>query len=327
MPKANPSMNERVQELTIRIFFATDVHGSDVCFRKFINAHAFYKADVLILGGDLTGKAVIPIVKGKDGTFHTDYFGTKYIIKSQSELENLKKKLSNMGFYPYITTETQLQMLKDENKMVEIFKQLAIERIEEWIKLADERLKDMATKMIVCPGNDDGFYIDNLFEKSKKIINAEGKIIEIFDKNDVYEVANTGYANITPWNCPRDVSENDLERKIESIVSHVKNMKNAIFQFHCPPHGTNLDVATKLVDLKPIPGSTIAAGSTAVRKAIEKYQPLLGLHGHIHESRGFYKIGRTLCINPGSEYGEGILRAALIDLDKGKIKNFSLIQG
>ena len=48
----------------------------------------------------------------------------------------------------------------------------------------------------------------------------------------------------------------------------------------------------------------IHAGSTAVRASIEKHQPLVGLHGHIHESKGFVTLGRTLCLNPGSEYGK-----------------------
>ncbi|MEM2517675.1 MAG: phosphoesterase, partial [Candidatus Bathyarchaeia archaeon] len=104
--------------------------------------------------------------------------------------------------------------------------------------------------------------------------------------------------------------------------------KNSIFNLHCPPINTLLDIAPKLdKDLKVSLRETIAAGSAAVRKAIEKYQPLLGLHGHIHESRGIEKIGRTLCINPGSEYTEGILRAIVVDLGKDNIKNNFFISG
>jgi len=65
----------------------------------------------------------------------------------------------------------------------------------------------------------------------------------------------------------------------------------------------------------------------AVREAIEKYKPLLGLHGHIHESRGVVNIGRTLCINPGSEYGEGIIRGAIVDLAKDKVLSYQLTSG
>ncbi len=64
-----------------------------------------------------------------------------------------------------------------------------------------------------------------------------------------------------------------------------------------------------------------------MRAAIEKYKPLLGLHGHVHESKGFVNIGSTLCINPGSEYGEGILRGVIVELGDGKVKNYLLTQG
>ena len=68
-------------------------------------------------------------------------------------------------------------------------------------------------------------------------------------------------------------------------------------------------------------------GSTACRETIERYQPLLGLHGHLHESRGTFQLGRTLCINPGSEYSEGVLRGALIELEGGQVKNYQLTTG
>jgi hypothetical protein len=71
----------------------------------------------------------------------------------------------------------------------------------------------------------------------------------------------------------------------------------------------------------------ISVGSKAVRAAIEKYQPLVGLHGHIHESRSAQKIGRTTCINPGSEYGEGILRGCLVTFAEGVIEGFQMTSG
>jgi Icc-related predicted phosphoesterase len=69
-------------------------------------------------------------------------------------------------------------------------------------------------------------------------------------------------------------------------------------------------------------------GSTAVREAIERQRPLLGLHGHVHESAGVEKIGRTVCINPGSDYGDGILRGAIVELDRDRgVRNWQLTQG
>jgi Icc-related predicted phosphoesterase len=65
-------------------------------------------------------------------------------------------------------------------------------------------------------------------------------------------------------------------------------------------------------------------GSKAVRRAIETYQPILSLHGHIHESRGVATIGRTVCINPGSEYPDGVLRGAIVDFDRDGVKSYVL---
>jgi Icc-related predicted phosphoesterase len=116
------------------------------------------------------------------------------------------------------------------------------------------------------------------------------------------------------------------------MVSKVHDMRNCIFNLHVPPYDCGLDTCPKLDEnLKPVyAGSeimTISSGSKAVRNAIEKHQPVLGLHGHIHESRGFVKIGRTLCLNPGSEYTEGMLRGVVVDLDEKGVKNYLLTVG
>jgi Icc-related predicted phosphoesterase len=143
----------------------------------------------------------------------------------------------------------------------------------------------------------------------------------------------TGYANITPWRCARDVPEEELMTRIESMAAKLKQPSRSIFNFHCPPYGTMLDVAPQLDEnLKPKSSATgglqmAAVGSKSVLSAIEKYQPMLGLHGHIHESRGFQMIGRTLCINPGSEYTEGILRGFLAELTEDKVKDHMFVSG
>jgi Icc-related predicted phosphoesterase len=117
------------------------------------------------------------------------------------------------------------------------------------------------------------------------------------------------------------------------MISRVEHMENCIFNLHCPPFDTPLDEAPELdKTLKPVVRtggevSMIHVGSTTVRQLIEKRSPLLGLHGHIHEARGFIKIGRTLCINPGSEYGEGLLRGALLNIDKKGVMSYLLTRG
>ncbi len=103
----------------------------------------------------------------------------------------------------------------------------------------------------------------------------------------------------------------------------VPDMSRAIFNFHAPPYGTGLDEAPALDDtLRPMHGGAVMkpVGSTAVRDAINKHQPMLSVHGHIHESRAIKRMNRTLAINPGSVYGDGVLQGAVIELDKKKAK-------
>jgi Icc-related predicted phosphoesterase len=309
--------------MKIRIFFATDIHGSDVCFKKFINAAKYYNANVLILGGDITGKMIIPIIEKRDGNFLVDYMGKTLLLKTKDDLEKIKKNIMSSGAYFYHISEVEWENLSsDKSKIDELFSHLIQERLKCWVKFADERLKNSDVKCFINPGNDDAFFVDNVLKQSDHIVVPEGQVINIDDK---YEMISTGYANITPWHCPRDIPEEQLMEKIDEMISKVKNMENCIFNFHCPPFNTTIDIAPKLDEsfkYKLTPGGEpekVPVGSVAVRKAIEKYQPLLGLHGHIHESRGFIKIGRTLCLNPGSEYSEGVLRGVLVELHKNKL--------
>jgi len=114
------------------------------------------------------------------------------------------------------------------------------------------------------------------------------------------------------------------------MTDQLKNPEKSIFNLHDPPFGSHLDEApdlTKDLDLKGGGRITKSVGSVAVREAIEKHQPMLGLHGHIHESKGVTKIGRTTCINPGSVYEEGTLLGAIVDLEDRKVKQYYLTAG
>jgi hypothetical protein len=304
-----------------RLFFSTDVHGSEKCFKKFVNAGKFYKADVLIMGGDLTGKMIIPIVKQSNEKYTAQLLGENYVIK-EDEVDNFERKVKSIGFYPFVTSQEKMKELQSDPKKVDdLFKRLICNSIKEWIHLAEERLRNTGIKCFISAGNDDSFYIDEILKKSDYIIYPEGKVMYI---DDDHEMISMGYANITPWKCPRDIPEEELHKKIEDMASQVKNISNCIFNFHCPPVNTSIDQAPKLdEEMRPVlqPGGKpemASVGSISIRKAIEKYQPLLGLHGHIHESKGFCRIGRTFCVNPGTEYSEGILRGFLVKIsDKG----------
>ena len=316
-----------------RVFYATDVHGSELAFRKFVSAGPFYKAGIVILGGDITGKMMTPIVKKSDNAYDGYYYQKKVELHNEKELEKFEKEVKNTGYYPYPCSQDELATITtDKEKAGAIMFQLMKERLEDWIKLIEEKLRGTGVKVYITGGNDDPFEIENILRRSDFIIDPEGEVIKI-DENK--EMISSGFSNPTPWKTPREVSEERLKEEIDKMVSKVQDMKNCIFNIHVPPKDSQLDTCPQLDDSvyppKPVlkEGRPVefGAGSESVRLAIEKHQPLLGLHGHIHESRGAIKIGRTVCINPGSEYQEGILRGAVIDLKKDKIDDYQLTSG
>ena len=313
----------------LKLFFATDVHGSETTFRKWLNAARHYGTDVLIMGGDLTGKMLVPIIKEADGTYTARYEGGVVRVDSEKGLVDLEKNLRTRGYYAQHMTLEEKASIQTPEQVDELFKKHIGEVLSGWVGVADERIDPGKTPTFWMPGNDDMAFVDEYANASKAIQNADGKVIEV----DGYYLLSLGEANITPWNCPRDVTEDVLERKIDQLAEKVPDMSRCIFNVHAPPWGSNLDLAPELdEDFKPtMEGGGLkmkAVGSTAVLEAIRKWQPLLSLHGHIHECSAGIKIGRTLCINTGSEYHEGVLRGSLIILDpKRGVKNFALTVG
>lgn len=306
-----------------RVFFATDVHGSDRCWVKFLNASDYYDADVIILGGDMTGKAVIPIVEQGDGTYRATFLDHKEVMTSKDEVERLKKKIGVAGYYPYLTNHGEMDELEANPEQIDrLFKDLMLRGMDEWMRIADEKLRGKEVKCFVCPGNDDQPEIDRIIERSETVTLAAERLAMV---NSHHEMISLGWTNPTPWNTFRECSEEEMHKRIEALVGDVHDMPNCVFNFHAPPYGSQLDEAPELDEnLKPKYGgrTTIRVGSTSVRDAIKRYQPLLGLHGHIHESNGDCQIGRTVCINPGSSYGQGVLLGAVINLERERLKNY-----
>ena len=313
----------------MRLFFATDVHGSDRCFTKFVNAGAFYGADAVLLGGDITGKAIVPLI-GENGRRRAIFLGEEVETRSEEELVALEKKIANTGYYSHRCTRGEAdELASDETARERLFLELIVERVERWVALAEERLAPAGIPCLVNAGNDDPREIDDAIRASEHVEFLEGRVVELPDGT---EVASCGYANRTPWDCPRDVDESELAERLEDVVSKLTDPERAIFNFHCPPFDTGIDQGPKLsadmrlrsgaggVEMQPV-------GSTACRDAIVRYRPMLGLHGHLHESRGTYKLGPTVGINPGSEYNEGILRGALVEVKKGKLKSHQFTTG
>lgn len=286
------------------------------------------KVNVAICGGDLTGKMLVPLVEGKDGKYAYYLMGKNHRIKA-SELEKALKDVRGIGYYPYVTDETGYEeCCKSQEKVDEVFSKVMTSTLKDWLDLIKEKVPS-ETRVIVCPGNDDRFPVDDLIGDHPDVINAEGKVIEI---DGAHEMVSTGWVNPSPWNTTREEDDEKLEERLEKYISQLQNPDSSIFNFHAPPYQTKLDEAPLLDDkLNPvIEGGRVMlvpVGSKAVKRTIQKYKPFLGLHGHIHEAAGSVKIGKTYCVNPGSEYAEGILRAFLVEFTGNKILRLQRIEG
>jgi Icc-related predicted phosphoesterase len=318
-----------------RLFFATDLHASERTYRKFINAGKFYDVDILIMGGDITGKLLIPIIKEQNGCYRATLQGRVEKIETQSELENMYARLDVLGFYYKIMEEDEYRELHaNEHGVNELFNELARQKLVRWVELAEERLNGTGKKCYVTGGNDDDPEVLRVIkrEDTKSFFACENEMMYIDDDHPMISV---GFSTPTPWKTPREVSDEELGVMIEAMIQKVPDMKKAIFNFHDPPVDSSLDTCPKLDWSKDPPEQIVqggqvvlfGAGSISVRNAIEKHQPMLGLHGHIHESQAVAKLGRTTCINPGSEYGEGILRGCLVNIAEGEVQAFQMTSG
>jgi len=309
----------------MKIFFVTDVHGSNVCYRKFLNALRIYNVDVGILLGDLTGKMLIPLVEKAGGGWETSFLGHPVEVHTQEELDKLKQTIEMVGYYWVHLTPDEFHAYKVDSQALDaLFRRLMVERLREWLALADERLAGTTYKVYMAPGNDDHFEVDDVIADSATIVNCNDRVVMLGE----HEVATFAWTNPTPWDTPRERPDEELEPMLEALIAQIEDVPRAIFNFHAPPYGYALDLAPELTaDLVQAADRRVHVGSRAVARMIEKYQPLLGLHGHIHESRGIQKVGRTMIVNPGSEYSEGILRGVVLVLHKGRLEDYIFTSG
>lgn len=311
-----------------KIFFATDIHGSDICWSKFLNAGKFYEADVLILGGDMTGKAVVPIIHQGGDNYKVTLLEQEFSISNDDEMKEMVKRIRSRGYYPYITNPEELQYLETRpDEVHKIFADQVLRVVQQWMDQADKKLDGSGMKVYCSPGNDDMDEVDEIIRGSRHVLLVEGQITQL---DSQHEMISSGWSNRTPWDTHREEDEDQLAVRYEAMISNLKDLRNAVFNIHVPPHKSGLDEAPELdKNLRPVlAGQALKpVGSTALRMAIEKYQPLVGLHGHIHEGRGATRIGKTLCINPGSMYEQGVLLGAIVKLGKNKVENYVLTTG
>jgi uncharacterized protein len=316
----------------MRIYLASDFHAAEKAWRKFLNAIKLnvYKADVALVAGDLTGKAIVPITQNGGG-YEAELFGVRRRAGNDEELATLQRDIADVGFYSFVSTAEEADRLVGDSEARDtLLHELMNERVAQWLDLADERLAGGPVPLFLIPGNDDDFAIDPILNREGSFAqNADGRVLDM--PADLQLLA-SGWSNLTPWNTPREETEDALEARLEALAGEVRDPRRAVFMIHVPPHDSGLDTAPILDDnLRP----TISAGdllrgpvgSQAVRRIIERFEPLLGVHGHIHESGGERKIGRTLCINPGSEANHGILRGYLVDVGPDGIERAMRVEG
>jgi uncharacterized protein len=310
-----------------RLLFVTDIHGSDRCFRKFLNAAPFYQAKYLVLGGDITGKTLVPIERTPGG-WRVRFRDHDYVDLDESERAELEQRIRDAGQYPIVGERDELLALHDEAERGKAFRRAVVESVRRWVELAEQRLAGTGVRCFVTPGNDDFWEIDEPLSGSNVVEPAEGRCLLLDD----HEMITTGYSNLTPWDSPRELDEPALRERIETMYAQVSDPERLIAVLHPPPYGTELDQAPAIdaefrVQHTGGQPQMTSVGSTAVRDFVIERQPLLGLHGHVHESRGAINLGRTLCLNPGSEYTEGILAGALVTLADGRVASHQFVSG
>jgi len=316
-------------EDALELYYASDIHGSDRCWRKFLGAARFYGLSDVIMGGDLVGKAVVPVEHRPDGTYMCRFLGDERVAVDDEQLAEIVDAIRFNGMYPWIAPPEELARYAGNGAgQDELFDRVVREDLDRWIALAAERLPENGTHAFVMAGNDDPWYVDEMLASADAIEFCDDRVVRVGD----HEMISCSYANPTPWDSPRELDEEALYRRLKSLAEQVEAPERAIFNLHVPPYDSGLDKATELKpDLTPrFSGGQpveIPVGSHAVRQIIEEYQPLLGLHGHIHESRGEAWIGRTLALNSGSEYNTGRLHGVIVKLGRERVISHQFVVG
>jgi uncharacterized protein len=317
-----------------QLLFVTDLHGSSIAFRKLLNAASVYGVEALVCGGDVAGKRLHPIVDEGGGRHTLDPLGTPRELEGAAALAEVRATVEARGGYPIVVSPDELQSLTaDPDAMERRFTAEVRKRLEEWVALADDRLAGTGVQCYVTGGNDDTEEMLGPLRagNSEHVIASEDRVVDVLG----HPMVSLGWSNLTPWDTPRETTEEDLAHRLETAVARLDSCEHAIFNIHVPPKDSTLDTCARL-DTSVWPPAPVmrggqpemfGAGSVAVADAIRDYQPLVSLHGHIHESTGVTKIGRTVCINPGSEYQDAALLGAIVALAPGKVVHYQLTRG
>ena len=292
-----------------KILIVSDLHGSNACFKKCVAMVKETSPNVLVVAGDFLGKSIAKFRRNDDGS--TEYFprkGARQIL-TEDVFVKLKNSWSDSGVYPVEVTE-----LGDESTDEELQTSAGIRRLTQWLDYGHQAFPDL--QVVAIPGNDDPDALVEVLQTHPWVKNVDGRIVCIHG----YEFLGLGYSNETPWETPRELTEEEIAEKLKELSGKVTNPRRTIAVVHIPPRDSNLDLAP---NLERLPDGTLqitgtgysACGSSAVRQFIETFSPLLLICGHCHSSGGVARIDHTLCVNPGSTFQRGLLLARVVVLD------------
>jgi len=307
----------------MRLLVVSDLHASEVAWRKLLNATrlGIWEADAVLVAGDLSGKSLVALVQS-NGSWHGTHGGREWVARDEDELRQLERALADKGLYGVAMSADELAELRDPGVLERRFLEAIVSRLEGWMDLAAERLRENGTPLYLIPGNDDPYEIDSVLDGTAAIINAESRVVRLPDGRELIGFASS---NPTPWHTPRELEEEDLEKRLRAVVETAEDPSSAVLMTHVPPYGSSIDTVPLLdEEMRPVMSGggvvEVPCGSIAVRNVIEEFQPVLSIHGHVHESPGHVRVGKTLCVNAGSEAAVGILRACLIDVDERGVR-------
>ncbi|MFZ0829707.1 MAG: metallophosphoesterase [Thermoplasmata archaeon] len=319
---------------TRSIFYVADLHGSEPVLNKVINSAKFYNVDTIIIGGDITGKLLIPIVDIGGGRYSLELFGVPKTIEAK-DLEETQKKIRGTGSYWTLVSRAEYDaMAANPAEVKRHFLEKMIEHLEAVYKKAEDRLRANGVKMYVIPGNDDYVEVADFLKarSSDVVINFEEQIVELGD----FQLVGYGKSNPTPWHTPRETSDAIVGQELRQLTAKADPARTLLVA-HAPPVNTTIDKAPKLTaDMKPVTGGghveMVSVGSAEVRKVIEEFEPVAAFHGHIHESPGVDTVigqhGKKIPVmNPGSQYSSGVLQGIIVQLANGKVKGYNFTTG
>lgn len=310
----------------MRLFFASDIHGSTACFSKLLRARDFYRVDAVLMGGDISGKELVPLVRERSG-WTAAYRGAQHDLGTEQEAGEFERRVALVGGYTARVEGGDLDELRaDQTAVEDLMQRLILERMTSWAELADERLDGRDDRILMGLGNDDSEELIPLLDTDHLRYAPDGPL----DLGDLTLVS-LGWSNPTPWDTHREASEDELGRRLDEMTAGL-DPQRTVFNIHVPPYASGLDAAPRLDDdlrirLEGGEPDMVPVGSTAVAAAIRRFEPLASLHGHIHEGRGSTTIGRTTVINPGSEYDQATLLGAVVDVRPGKKTRTQLVTG